>query len=355
MLRRRQAHFISPNWAEFFVDTDLTDGAREKLLKEIDSEFRKQKLTLEQEQAPEVRLGSHCSNPYPCEFKEHCWKDVPKGSSLELYRSRKCYDIYYEQSEFINEINTKEVKLTEFQMRQWMASQQEEPVADLESIRKELLSLKFPLYFFDFETIAPAMPILDGMASYQRIPVQWSCHVMQSPESEIGHFEYLVDPKSKVDPRQACADSMAKLFSAGFGTVIAYHDSFEKGVIRELAEQVDDQKGVLRESLNHFWDLEKIFQKYYYHRDMEGSCSIKTVLPHFAPELSYKDLDIQEGGSAEAWLNKMFRETMPDNELLHKREQLLAYCKRDTEAMLVIFRKLIEMFDRFEWKQSQLA
>ncbi|PIR22243.1 MAG: hypothetical protein COV44_08950 [Deltaproteobacteria bacterium CG11_big_fil_rev_8_21_14_0_20_45_16] len=341
--------FISPNWDDFFFAADLTDVARAKHLKEVDSIVRKQKSILAQNETPDVRLGSHCNTPYPCEFKEHCWKDIPKGSTLELYRSRKKYEIFYEKFEFLHEIDPKQIKLTDFQIRQWTAAQQEEPVVDLESIRREIHSLQFPLYFFDFETVAPAIPFLDGMASYQRLPVQWSCHVMTSPESEISHFEYLIDPARKEDPRVSCVKSLHQLFAPGFGTVIAYHASFEKGVLRELAEMVPESSALLLEVMEHFWDLETIFQKYYYHKDLKGSCSIKSVLPHFAPKLDYKDLFIQDGSSSEAWLNKLCRNEIDD---ISVRSDLLEYCKRDTQAMIVIFERLIQLFDSFNWQSA---
>ena len=37
-------------------------------------------------------------------------------------------------------------------------------------------------------------------------------------------------------------------------------------------------------------------QKWYYTPKMKGSYSIKYVLPALAPDLSYNDLDIKEGG-----------------------------------------------------------
>ncbi|PIR21911.1 MAG: hypothetical protein COV44_10695 [Deltaproteobacteria bacterium CG11_big_fil_rev_8_21_14_0_20_45_16] len=342
-LKHINPEFICPNWNEYFMDTDLTDAARFKVLKEVDSFLSKQKLLLSQAEMPDVHLGSQCGNPYVCEFKDYCWKDVPAGSSLELYRSKKKYDIYYNQYEFIHEIDPKQIKLTEFQNRQWLASKQDEPIVNLEGIRKELLKLQFPLYFIDFETVAFAIPFLDGMKSYQRLPVQWSCHLMISPESEVEHIEYLVDVDSSDDPRVACAKSLDRLFQRGFGTLIAYHQSFEIGVLNELADQVPEFEEILRESVKNFWDLEQIFQKSYYHQDMAGSCSIKSVLPHFAPELSYKDLEVQDGGSAEATLNKMVRGLLPADEVQARRHQLLKYCKRDTEAMLVILENLLDL------------
>lgn len=47
------------------------------------------------------------------------------------------------------------------------------------------------------------------------------------------------------------------------------------------------------------YDLMKVFsQGLYMYPDFKGSASIKKVLPVLCPELSYQDLEIQNGGAA---------------------------------------------------------
>ena len=57
------------------------------------------------------------------------------------------------------------------------------------------------------------------------------------------------------------------------------------------------------------------------------------MLPTLVPELSYKDLDIQEGGSASmSWLEMV--DTSNEIERAAKAEALLRYCELDTLAMV---------------------
>lgn len=342
-LRHINPEFVSPDWKNYFVDADLTDIARGKLLGEVAGNVKSQFEMLKGTKPPHVLLGSQCSNPYACDFEAHCWKDIPKGSTLELYRSKRKFEIFYNKFEMIEDIKPDEVKLTAFQVRQWKAAQVDDPVVNESAIFKKLKALKFPLYFFDFETIAPAIPFLEGMGSYQRLPVQWSCHIVESNKGDVKHEFYLYDPTSKSDPRRAAIESMKKLFKDDRGTVIAYHASFETGVLRELAELVPEERDFLLGLCGRFWDLEDVFQEDYYHKDMEGSCSIKSVLPHFAPELSYHNLEVQNGDMAQRILLKMCRNEIPAKELPQVRENLLKYCERDSLAMLVIYSKLLEL------------
>lgn len=82
-------------------------------------------------------------------------------------------------------------------------------------------------------------------------------------------------------------------------------------------------------------DLLPIARERYYHPSQQGSWSIKAVLPAVVPELNYQDLDgVQDGGMAmEAFLEALHPQTTFERKQLI-RDQLLAYCKLDTYAMV---------------------
>ncbi len=67
---------------------------------------------------------------------------------------------------------------------------------------------------------------------------------------------------------------------------------------------------------------------------MRGSWSIKAVLPTIAPDLDYGLLEVADGGEAQkAYLQASDTKTPPvEREQL--RSRLLAYCERDTWAMV---------------------
>ena len=71
-----------------------------------------------------------------------------------------------------------------------------------------------------------------------------------------------------------------------------------------------------------------------------GSASIKKVLPVLVPDLSYKELSIQEGQTC----SRLWVETVIERKHEAKKQQLftdmLAYCKLDTLAMVKIWEVL---------------
>ncbi len=83
--------------------------------------------------------------------------------------------------------------------------------------------------------------------------------------------------------------------------------------------------------------------KWYDDPRCNGSASIKQVLPVVVPKLSYKELGIQEGGSAQRlWMEAILDGTRDDqkDQILN---DLIEYCKLDTLAMVEIHRKLREV------------
>ena len=53
-----------------------------------------------------------------------------------------------------------------------------------------------------------------------------------------------------------------------------------------------------------------------------------------APDLAYTDLEIQAGDIASIEYTRMIADDTSDTEKANIRANLLAYCKRDTEAMV---------------------
>lgn len=44
---------------------------------------------------PDIDIGKHCSSPYECNFKAHCWQHIPQPSVFNLSRiGKKGFDYY---------------------------------------------------------------------------------------------------------------------------------------------------------------------------------------------------------------------------------------------------------------------
>ena len=328
--------------AEFFRLEDVTS----LVMKNQDVTANKEVLlkdVLQSGQEPTRPIGEHCHSPFECDYKKHCWANIPENSVFDLYLARgKEWKLYQAGITALSQIPD-DFDLNPRQQLQVRGAKYGEPYADIQSIRNFLEPLKGPLYFFDFETIQSAIPLLNGSRPFEKIPFQYSLHISDIEGNLITHKEFLANTEEfntdHTDPRLSLIRQMKKDI-ADEGTILAYNASFEIGVLKNLAAHFEEERAFLEGLINRIVDLLVPFKNaWYYLPAMGGSASIKKVLPAIAPEFSYADLAINEGELASNTFLKMINGSLSGNDA-EIREQLLKYCKRDTEGMLVIYRHL---------------
>ena len=177
-------------------------------------------------------------------------------------------------------------ELGEAQHNQVHAHKRGAPIVDSDAIRAALEAYRYPLYFCDYETFAPAIPVCDGYSPYQRIPFQFSLHVLRSPGAALEHVEFLQEELR--DPTEAVARLLAEVIDPQ-GSVVVWYAPFERTVNQEIARRSPLHASVISRINGQLVDLREIFaQQHYVHPEFRGSTSIKAVLPVLVPELSYK-------------------------------------------------------------------
>ncbi|MDI9325325.1 MAG: DUF2779 domain-containing protein [Alphaproteobacteria bacterium] len=209
------------------------------------------------------------------------------------------------------------------------------PIIQREDIKEIIDSLVYPLYFIDYEAVSTAIPIIDGTHPYQQIPFQFSLHILNK-NGEITHHEYIAEELVLPD---VLVQTMKK-YIGDTGSVVVWYETFEGSRNREMMEMFPHHLDFLADINSRLFDLRDIFYKYGYYIDYRtcGSTSIKYVLPVLCPDLSYDTLAIQNGTSAmESWQRMI---TLPHLERNILKKDLLAYCERDSFAMIRIFQEL---------------
>jgi hypothetical protein len=283
---------------------------------------------------PDIKIGPQCHNPYDCSFLGTCWKEVPEYSIFDIagMRTEKKFDLFNRGVINIEDI-PKDFLLSGNQRIQVDNQINNSTVIDKKSIKQFLESLSYPLYFLDFETFMPAVPLYDYSRPYQQIPFQYSMHYLKSRESEPKHAEFLADGKS--DPRIPFIENLLR-DTEGEGDIIVYNQAFEMSRLKEIAEDFPEYKKGINERLKRIKDLMLPFQKkYYYNPEMKGSYSIKNVLPALVPEMSYDGMAIAEGGAAMNAFEALINEK-DEAKIQEIRKDLLEYCKMDTLGMVKI-------------------
>jgi hypothetical protein len=196
-----------------------------------------------------------------------------------------------------------------------------------------------PISFIDFETFNPAIPLYSGTRPYQRLPFQWSLH-SDNGSGDLDHHEFLAT--GDVDPRRKFSETLLAATERLTGPIATW-SSFEASTLRELAETFPDLAEHLDGVIGRLVDLLPICRNNVVHPRFRGSYSIKSVLRAVAPDLSYEDLNIGEGGAASA----AFYQIVADPKLTPEarnglRQALLKYCELDTLALARVHRWLLQ-------------
>jgi hypothetical protein len=101
------------------------------------------------------------------------------------------------------------------------------------------------------------------------------------------------------------------------------------------------QANSLREVAARLVDLLPVTRAAYYHREMRGSWSIKSVLPTIDPALDYAGLgEVQEGSGAQLAFLQLQSATVSTARRAALTSALLKYCERDTWGLVVLRRFL---------------
>ena len=296
------------------------------------------KKVLYKKTIPKIDIGEHCYDPYTCGFYEYCRKHIPENSVFDLsgVHLNKKYDLYRDGIIKLEDIPG-DTKLSQTAKLQLDVYKSKKDIIDKKAIKEFLSDLIYPIYFMDFETFQPAVPMFDNSKPYMQIPFQYSLHYKKNKKCTVEHYEFLAETGN--DPRIKFIENLL-LDTKSEGDILTYNKSFEVLRLKEIAEAFPKYKKEIEERINRVKDLMLPFQKkYYYNYKMQGSYSIKYVLPAIIPELSYKDLEINEGGLASIAFESLFYET-DLMRIADTRTNLLEYCKLDTLAMVKLLEKL---------------
>ena len=154
-----------------FSVEDLTARV-EDLQGTVDDDLVRMKAMFEEE-CPSIDIGPHCSDPYECDFTAHCWKHIPKPSVFDLARlnSNKKFELYYKGVCSFKDI-PEDCLLNPNQWMQVKAELDNTENIDRTGIAGFLATLRYPLYFLDFETFQSVVPLFDGTRPYEQIPSQ---------------------------------------------------------------------------------------------------------------------------------------------------------------------------------------
>lgn len=220
------------------------------------------------------------------------------------------------------------------------------------------------LFFYDYETISSAFPVLEGTRIFDQAVAQYSCHYL-SPDGTVSHSDYLLKSNEKNYFNllihfanfvfEKCSE---KDFTDDSVKFVVWNASFEKSRNKEIIKVLQNINSLKLHNVywineqvslrlikflelvnNKTLDLADFFKdRYVYYKKLEGKWSLKNVFPLYSDKLSYNNLNIQKGDVASTKIFDMLVWNIKDPIAIEKiRKDLLEYCGLDTLSMVIIY------------------
>jgi hypothetical protein len=293
---------------------------------------------------PPATPGTHCTQHGGCEFVHICrppartQAKADQKTSLEVVGRELAAELRAQGFDNLLRVPMSRLE-TPRQRRAVRAIQQGAPVLEPEAATL-MQKVAYPRHFLRIDTVGFAVPYWSGTRPYQVLPFQWSCDV-QDADGQFTQHGFLAEAQGP-DPRRAFAQTLLALLGDS-GPVLAYNAGFERGRIRELALHLSDLAPALEALLPRIADLFQIARGHYYHPEMAGSWSFKSIARAVAPEVQLEPFapDGSHTESAHATFSRALQRGLDAATRAQLRAALQTHGQRQTEVL----RRMVALFE----------
>lgn len=291
------------------------------------------KETLEKGKIPNIPIGTHCFQPYDCDFLGLCWKGMNEDNSifyLGKQSKQQLFDYYNSGIKTIDAIDSTNLR-KEIAIQVKAVKTKEEQIYK-EELSKFLSAIKEPYCSLDIEVWMAALPFYQNTKPFQQIPFLFS--LIHEENDELKTFSYFkpIEEDLRLEFLKMILAATEK-----FETVLMYDKSLEENVLNQLSEVFPDYKSKIEFLKSKIIDLaEPVKQGSYYHPDMKGNFSLKSLAPIIHADTKFDGMNIQSGISAMYVYESMLNQKN-DIEKENIKTQLVEYCEMDARATFQLY------------------
>ncbi len=327
-----------PDREPLFVRTDVT--AKVEALQPFIPAMVEEQLAALAGPLPRISPGPHCwMIERGCPFWERCFP-TDEHHVWNLYRAHKMekWSLVQQGIRRLVELPERH-RLNPVQRRQREALRRGEMIVE-PGLGEALRAFEGRLGFLDFETISRALPVWPDVGPWRAVVVQFSYHEqVDGAGRTYRHHAFLAEGPH--DPREELALRLLEA-TRGADRIVMY-SSFERSRIRDLAAWLPHLASDLRALEGKLVDLLPVIRDHVYHPRFAGGFGVKQVLNPLVPDLTYDDLAIVDGEVASVEIARLLFVAHRVRDRDQLRRDLLAYCERDTWAMVRLLERLREL------------
>ncbi|MDA8638014.1 DUF2779 domain-containing protein [Rhodospirillales bacterium] len=331
-------------WADFLKETDITQHC-ESIQEEIRENVLRFSRLIEDDFLPEaIPTKNRCTD---CHYTCRCWEGLP-DDWIQLLPNVNYLQVEELAAKGIHRMSelTDELSLKPLQERVKSVTMTGDPWVS-KGLSSALKEFQPPVYYLDFETMNPAIPLFIGTKPHERVPFQYSLMFMD----ERFQLSIIDDFIARVgdDPRRPLAEALIKSIPDDDHPILAHSAvSVEAKIIEALADKYDDLAVKLLKIRDRVKDTQPLIKNHVYFKSFGGSFSIKTVSKELGGDFGYsynKLEDVQIGTDASYAYWEMCDLGKEDPQ---KIENLIEYCRTDVGVLAGVHKRLFEISNKNE-------
>lgn len=248
---------------------------------------------------------------------------------------------------------------TQLKYQQLYLKNEKNILLDEKEYIKLIENLKSKLVFFDFETINPAIRVVNNSLPFTQVITQNSVIIDNGLKQDLECNNLMCDPKM-ID-NNFFKEVVDSLYRGSDYSYVVYNKSFECSRLKEIKQFINDKdySEKIDTIINNIFDLADFFKvtkdKYViFCKELKGFYSIKKILPlvnkyanYIFDEtkcIDYNTLEISNGAICQAKTLARFYNKITDQEWTQVVMNSKKYCENDVRAMVAILKFIQELF-----------
>lgn len=214
----------------------------QKQIPNVTRRLKQLRLTIANDSAPDLPMGTFCKSPFPCPHSVRCQKDSPPLPLHQLPDLTRAQEIEM-QKDGIGELmglDGEREGLTFRQRRTLTCMQQQERITE-SFVAEELHACERPLHFIAIAAVTEPLPRFDQQRPWQTTPYAWAAKTIHEDGREESTSWAMVD---RSDPRAQFVKTLSRHTEIG-GTMLCWRSETIRDM-RTMLDSVPDGKSSVR-------------------------------------------------------------------------------------------------------------
>jgi hypothetical protein len=295
------------NLNRLFRIEDVTEQAR-GLADHVIQGLIRARRTLLGDQVPEINIGPHCHEPYPCDFRNQCFKDIPGNSifDLEDLEEMQKWELFGK-----NIINLKDIPedypLHPHQKIQVQSRLSGKVHIDEENIISFLSQLKSPVAILEILSARPAVPLNFGANPYKQIPFGYG-KLLPVEDETVETQVYISEPGFDIE--EAFIQNFINDFQS-VESILVFDKTRELQTLKNSIERFPGYESSLNDILSRTIDLAEIFRNgHFYHPGLKQNWTLGDLPPAFGLENHLDNMRIKSDSQAGRAFEQLYSEEL---------------------------------------------